>query len=140
MIESIESGDLDSSAISDHQELLIQFMQTLEVSKAELVRKYFDAASDIATGWEDKITKKIVKGDIKAVIFLLSKLDPDLFGDSCHQESKSSSDNESLPPVLETPGFANCDDPESQFLQVCAAQQKATKNFAAQKQREEQGE
>lgn len=140
LIDQLDEGTLDESQLDASQELLVQFFQVIEEASAELQRPCLEVWRRTAQGWKDENTGKVHPGNWIAAKELLARLNPNRFGNTPPGELNTSSDNESLPPVLETPGFENCYDPESQFLQVCAAQQKATKDFAAQKQKEEQGE
>lgn len=141
--EELESGELDDADLSADDEMLIQFLHTIETARAKLEMQFFDTWKRAAKRWKDEQTGKMKNGNWMAAKEMLAKLNPREFGNLPPQliqellSGGESSEHDDDSGVIETPAFSSESDPVSAFLNASVAQQKNTSQTAKAKQGEQ---
>ena len=136
----LDSGELIEDELTDHQELLLSFLQLTTEARIKLEIPYYDTIRRAAK-WKKDQDGKMRNGDIKAAQWMLSKLNPKDWGDIppqlLMQFLQGSTSEESESGVIEAPSLPSSDDPASAFMQTAATQQKSTTELANSKQKED---
>lgn len=130
---ALDSGDLSESELTEHQELLLSFLQSTDEARIKLEIPFFETLSRAAK-WRKDQDGKMKNGDWKAAQAMLSKLNPRDWGDIPPQFLRQMLDDLNKEDdefgVIEAPSLPGSDDPASTFMQEAAKQQKATTELA----------
>jgi len=139
---ALDSDEISEDDLTDHDELLLLFLQSTKLARAKLEIQFYDTWKRAAKRWKDAQTGKMKNGNWMAAKEMLAKLNPKEFGNIPPQllaeMLQNATDEESESCVIEAPSITSNDDPVSAFMQAASSQQKNTTELSNQKQQEEQ--